>query len=173
MPINKNVFIALALCLVAAQTGCSSSDCEACKTARPQLLLISCYSDLQNHHEQTFRFSALMSPTGRSPWFWVLELSFFEVTSFLSVHLQSCMPKISRVMENKRLMFPQVDVRKRSLLSVDCLLDLGPSLITVASYPTTVPIQQHPRIFLVACAKTAHNSTQRPLCCALALNVPG
>ena len=33
MPINKNVFIALALCLVAAQAGCSSSDCEACEAA--------------------------------------------------------------------------------------------------------------------------------------------
>ena len=84
-----------------------------------------------------------------------------EMTSLPSMHLQSCMPAIFRVMENKRgqcllrLTFTQGACSARTLS-----LELGPSLVTVTSYPTTVPIRQRAFIFLVAGAKSAHNSTQ-------------
>ena len=84
-----------------------------------------------------------------------------EVTSLPSVHPQSCMPATSRVTENKRgqcllrLTSTQGACSARTLS-----LDLGPSLVTVTSYPTTVPIRQRALIFLVTSAKSAHNSTQ-------------
>ena len=76
------------------------------------------------------------------------------MTSLPSVHPQSFIPAISRVTENKWAMSPQT-------------LSFGfwSSSITVASYPATVPIQQRPS-FSAACAKAAHNSTQR-------LTIPG
>ena len=81
-----------------------------------------------------------------------------EVTSLPSVLPQSCMPATSRVTENKRgqcllrLTSTQGACSARTLS-----LDLGPSLVTVTSYPTTVPIRQRALIFLVTSAKSAQH----------------
>ena len=129
----------------------------------PQIYLPWCYSHLQSHKDQRFCFFCSDVTHKTIPLVLGTLIIISEVTSLPFVHLQSCMPATSRVTENKRT--PKVDIRQKGACSARMLsFGFGSFFGHGRFLPHHCAYLAAPLIFLVACAKSAHNSTQRPLC---------